>query len=375
MKARRLDAIARGIPSEGPETVHLDITNSCNTNCITCWDHSPHLDVARSTTWKRQRVTASHVEGVLDDLVRLGGLRAIVLSGMGEPFTHPEVYELIEAVKDRGLHLTIITNLVAADAERILELEVDQLLIGVHGATEASYLAFHPSFRAEEWRRLHSMLGRFKQAGRRFKHVQVIARTNAEELADMIDLAARYDALQVNFKLASLAEGTEATALDDAQRAHLAGEGIPRALERALELGVTTNLDVFARQLATGGTDTAPIDEIGCFMGFSYARVLVDGTVLYCCNTEVVMGQLDDDTPFSSLWRGETWQAFRDRMRAGRYLESCRQCGKLNQNVAIAGAFERAHGRDALLAVTGRGPGSAPSFERGPRRLAIVRDA
>ena len=45
---------------------------------------------------------------------------AVVISGMGDPFTHPEIYALIEAVKSRGLSLTIITNLIPADPERIL---------------------------------------------------------------------------------------------------------------------------------------------------------------------------------------------------------------------------------------------------------------
>jgi hypothetical protein len=70
-------------------------------------------------------------------------------------------------------------------------------------------------------------------------------------------------------------------------------------------------------------------------MGHVYSRVLVDGTVLYCCNTEVVVGSLAE-ARFSQLWRGPRWEAWRARMRAGDYLPSCAQCGKLNQNVKIA---------------------------------------
>jgi hypothetical protein len=104
------------------------------------------------------------------------------------------------------------------------------------------------------------------------------------------------------------------------------------------------------------GPATAPIEEVGCFMGFAYARILVDGTVLYCCNTEVVVGSLAGGDRFSDLWRGATWQAMRDRMRRGDYLASCQQCGKIAQNVKLAERFEREHGRDALLRVTGRAP-------------------
>lgn len=333
----------------GPESVHLDVTNGCNTNCVTCWDHSPHLRQARSAAWKRNRVEAGALIELLDDIQSLGGLKAVILSGMGEPFTHPDIHEMIAAVKARGLHLTIITNLIAADPERILELGVDQLLIGVQGASKESYQAFHPSFQTDEWERLLAMLERFAEAGRRYKQVQVICRHNAHELVEMVELAHRTRAHSVNFKLASLKDGTEAVRITDSQRSLLA-ELVPRAVERASALGVDTNLEVFAGQLAAGGARTADIARIGCYMGHYYARVLVDGTVLYCCNVEVKVGKLGR---FSELWHGSEWNALRARLRRGEYFAGCQQCGKLNQNVKLAARFARAYGEDRRLEVTG----------------------
>lgn len=351
-----LDGIAAGRPLVGPETVHIDITNGCNTNCVTCWDHSPLLLAPRSSAWKRRRVEAAAVEELLADIASLGGLRAVILSGMGEPFTHPDIYRMIAAAKARGLHVTLITNLIPADPEQVIALGVDQLLIGIHGASEASYRAFHPSFRSDEWQVLHAMLARFRDAGRRFKHVQVICRTNADELIEMVRLAHEYRALQVNFKLASLKEGTERVLITDAQRARLVDELVPAAARLAVELGVETNLDVFAAQLAAGGarsTKTAPIAEIGCFVGYTYARVLVDGTVLYCCNTEVVVGSLRE-ARFSALWDGPAWTALRARLRRGEYFPGCEQCGKLNQNVKLGRRFAARFGEARRLEVIGR---------------------
>lgn len=372
MKAGVLDSINRGEPALGPSTVHIDITNGCNTNCVTCWDHSPYLDKPRSAAWKRQRVDVGHVVDLLDDLGALGGLSSIVLSGMGEPFTHPDVYTMIEAIKARDLHLTIITNLVAADADRVLALGVDQLLIGVHGASEGAYLAFHPSFRPEEWKKLNAMLAKFRDAGRRFKQVQVVSQENAHELVDMIDFAASTCAHAVNFKLASLREGTDAVRVTEEQRALLVTSLVPKAIARAKHLGVKTNLRVFEAQLGAGGARTAPIEDVGCFMGYVYSRVLVDGTVLYCCNTDVRVGSLAGGDRFSALWRGEAWRALRAQLRRGEYLSSCDQCGKFNQNVAIGRAFEERFGSERLLAVTGRGEGAAPRTEHRPRRLPIA---
>jgi MoaA/NifB/PqqE/SkfB family radical SAM enzyme len=349
----RLSGLAAGQVLAGPETIHIDVTNGCNTNCITCWDHSPLLRAPHSPAWKRKRVEVAAVEALLDDVIGLGGLRAVILSGMGDPFTHPEIYRLIEAVKSRRLHLTIITNLIPADAERVVALDVDQLLIGIHAASESAYRAFHPSFQSDEWSRLHAMLDRFAAAGRRYKHVHVICQANAGELVDMVRLADRTLAAQVNFKLASLKDGTEACMITAAQRRRLIDELVPAAATEAAELGVATNLDVFARQLAAGGAATAPIAEIGCFMGYVYSRILVDGTVLYCCNTEVVVGSLAG-ARFSELWNGAAWNGLRARMRRGDYLDSCDQCGKIAQNVKLARRFASTYGEARLREVTGR---------------------
>ncbi len=344
----------------GPETIHIDVTNGCNTNCITCWDHSPLLAVGRTSAWKRTRVEAAAVEAILDDVLSLGGLEAVIVSGMGEPFTHPDIDRILEAVKARGLHVTVITNLIPADEERVLAIGVDQLLIGIHAASEASYRAFHPSFQADEWRQLHRKLARFAAAGRRYKHVQVICRTNAHELADMVRLADRYAAAQLNFKLASLGGGTEACRITEEQREGLASGSIAEAAEVAAALGVETNLDVFAAQVAAGGEATAPVRDVGCFMGYYYARILVDGTVLYCCHTVVRVGSLAGGARFSELWDGERWRALRERLRGGRYFASCAQCGKLNQNVKLARRFGGAFGERRLLEVTGRRPHPDP---------------
>ncbi|MCH9688997.1 MAG: radical SAM protein [Deltaproteobacteria bacterium] len=337
----------------GPQTVHLDITNACNTDCVTCWDHSPHLDTPQSITWKRQRADPRRLREVVDDIESLGGLEAVIVSGMGEPFTHPDVYEILGDLKRRGLHVTVITNLLAADADEIIALGVDTLLIGIHGATERAYLDFHPSWSPAHWQRLHTTLERLRDAGRRDKHVQVICRTNAHQLLAMVEQAHRYRAHRLNFKLASLAGGTQAVAIDDRQRLTLLGNDIDVARHRADELGVVHNLDVFEAQVRAGGALTAPIEDIGCFLGYHYSRITVDGTVLYCCNTEVVVGSLATGERFSTLWTGPAWEDLRARLRAGRYFPGCVRCGKLNQNVKLSKRFRERFGEQRWQAATG----------------------
>ena len=328
-----------GRPRIGPRTVHIDVTNACNAACVTCWDHSPLLDTPRPITWKRRRLAADRFFALVDELAALGSVRAIVISGMGEPLVHPDVYDFIAAVKAQGWHLTIITNLIAADIDRLAQSGVDQLLVGVQGVTPASYTAFHPGWTEADFFRLCQYLRVLGEEGVRCRHVQVINRDLAWEVVEMVRFGQLFRADRVNYKLASLAEGTEACIATPLQLAWLAAEGIPQARALAAELGVPTNLDLFARQVdaALGRPQaTTPIEEVGCAMGYVYSRITVDQDVLFCCNTEVHVGTLADGARFADLWYGPAWQALRDRLAAGDYFEGCARCGKFEQNVKWA---------------------------------------
>lgn len=331
------DAILRGIragrPEIGPANVHIDVTNSCNAKCITCWDHSPLLTTPRTRAWKQQTLSWERFERTLAALDRMGSCRAVVLSGMGEPLLHPRIYDMMAAVKQRGWHLTVLSNVVAADLDRLCDAGIDNLLVGVHGATVEAYTAFHPGWTELQFTRLCASLRRLNTAGVATRHVQVIDRNTAPDVVRMVRFGRRFRADRVNYKLASLAAGTEQTAITEAQHRWLVEEGVPEARALAERLGVKTNLHLFEAQIANrDALVTTDMDAVGCFMGFVYTRVAVDGTVYFCCNTAIEAGHLDDGE-LDALWFGDSWQALRERIARREWFAGCERCGKYEQNV------------------------------------------
>jgi pyruvate-formate lyase-activating enzyme len=352
---KTLDAIASGTVGPGPRTVHVDVTNACNAACITCWDHSPLLASPRPASWKKTRIDLETFEQLVADLVALGSVKSVILSGMGDPLVHRDIYEMIALVKAQGWHLTVMTNLIAADIDRLERARVDQFLVGVHGATPGAYSAFHPGWDEREFFTLCSHLRRLAATTAKVRHVQVINRDTAPDFTAMVPFGARFRADRINFKLASLFGGTESCRITDAQRAWLAERAVPEARAKAVELGVATNLDLFERQLAAGeedGSATVPIEEVGCFMGHVYTRITASLDVLYCCNTEVVVGSLGASR-FRDLWHGDAWQALRARLRRGDYFAGCARCGKFEQNLAWSERLRREHGETVWRAATG----------------------
>ncbi|MCO4771899.1 MAG: radical SAM protein [Deltaproteobacteria bacterium] len=345
LRADVLRGLAEGAPQVGPIQVHIDVTNRCNAACITCWDHSPLLKIARSKAWKGQRLPWETFERLMTDLDALGSVRAVVLSGMGEPLTHPRIYEMMAAVKLRGWHLTVLTNLLAADLDRLCDAGVDNLLVGVHGATPEAYAAFHPGWDESDFFRMTRGLKALANAGVRTRHVQVINRDTAPDVPAMVRFGQRFEADRVNYKLASLAGGTEDCAITPEQRIWLRDEAVPEARRLSEELGVRTNLGLFARQLEAASdsvVEVTAMDDVGCAMGFAYTRVAVDGTVLYCCNTSIPVGRVGEGS-LRSQWFGPRWQGVREQIGRGEWFAGCERCGKFEQNVKW-GERQRAQG-------------------------------
>jgi len=348
-RADVLAGIADGLPRCGPETVHVDVTNGCNAACVTCWDHSPLLDEPRSAEWKRRRMPLTAFRELCEQLEQLGSVSSLILSGMGEPLIHPDIYEMIALASARSWQVTLITNLVAADIDRLAASGVAQLLVGVHGVTPATYAAFHPGWTERQFNILCSHLRELASAGVRCRQVHVINRDNAAELRDMVRFGGLFGADRVNLKLASLTGGTERCAVTAEQRSWLLDEGIPEARAMAARRAVPTNLDLFERQVraADGETGaTVPIGDVGCFMGYAYGRVTVDRTAVFCCNPAIEVGRLAD-AGFGALWFGKRWQALRDRLRRGQYFPGCDRCGKFEQNLKWRERFRSVAGEPA----------------------------
>lgn len=330
-KDPRLAMYLRGEVPAGPELVHIDVTNACNLDCVTCWNYSPHLHTPKPGAWKRTQLDFGHFERVVDDLGAMGVPR-VILSGSGEPFFHPRIYDMLERLQSRGVHVTIITNGTVTDFERVLTLGVRRLLLNTSAASAQSYVAFHPNQREATWDKL--LAGVRRVAGRvDVNMVQVVCATNWHEVPAMIDLCADHNAARVSFKLANLTEGTEVVAIDEAQRQALLSRLIPEALARAQRRGVRHNLDVLASQLGGESATQFPIEDIGCHAGAFYSRVYVDGRVFFCCE-HIEVGNLAD-AGFAQIWRSKQYDEMRARLAAGGYFPGCERCGKFELNYRV----------------------------------------
>lgn len=314
-----------GTPRTGPETVHVDVTNVCNLDCVTCWNYGPTLDAPKPTSWKRQRIDPAVFTRVLNE-VAATGVERIVLSGGGEPFTHPDIEAFIAQVKAKGLRLTVISNGTLTDFARLRELGVDQLLLNLASASPETYVAYHPNQGPETFHRLVAGVETLRGVTA-VNLVQVINGLNAHELVAMVELAHRVGA-RSSFKVGDVPAGTEHFSLTGKQRAWLLEKGVPEARKRAKHLGVKHNLAAYEQQLR--GQREGPLPA--CYAGYLYSRISVDGRIFFCC-AHIEAGRVQEG-PFEQVWRSPRYQALRERLRRNETFPACARCGKHDMNFA-----------------------------------------
>lgn len=106
-----LDALETGRQA-APFYIRLKPTNLCNHHCAYCTygsgstsrktDNRDHIDHADMIPWGKLRE-------IIHDMGTMG-VRAITLTGGGEPLVYPDILEAVREIKANGIELSLITN-------------------------------------------------------------------------------------------------------------------------------------------------------------------------------------------------------------------------------------------------------------------------
>jgi MoaA/NifB/PqqE/SkfB family radical SAM enzyme len=123
MKATR--RVARNLVLKGrPLFGHFYVTQRCNLKCDYCqaWEKMDMKELDTAATCR--------LVDVLDDI----GIGVLSLTG-GEPLTRPDIFEVIDHAKARGLYTKITSNgtMPRRDYERLLKTEINQITISLDG--------------------------------------------------------------------------------------------------------------------------------------------------------------------------------------------------------------------------------------------------
>ena len=113
----------RKYPGMYKKSVQWSITGRCNYNCRHCFMSAPD--------YKGEDLPLEDCLRIVDQLAE-NGIPGVALTG-GEPFVNPHFYAILDAIKERGLHLdTLYSNGALIDSHLLDELEKHGMHPGFH---------------------------------------------------------------------------------------------------------------------------------------------------------------------------------------------------------------------------------------------------
>lgn len=314
----------------GPEQVVIDPTNKCNLKCAPCWLYSPFLTENKpSEELLKKELSKDSLIKLIDDLSSLGTKR-IRFTGGGEPFMHKDLMEVIEYASQKKLLTAVTTNfgLVAQkNIKKLVELGVEELCVSIWASDADTYKKVHPDCPADYFERLKDnleYLGNIKTGIKpRVTFSNVIMNTNYADFNKMYEFAKKYKADNVYFTLPDVFYGqTDRFLLNDKERTEL--------LNIALEIKENNKkdnirlefFDGFIRRLSKstedfmkGEYDKADVDKIPCYAGWTFSRILADGSVSPCCRgVKKIMGNINENF-FKNIWQSDIYNEFRSKAK------------------------------------------------------------
>jgi radical SAM protein with 4Fe4S-binding SPASM domain len=345
--------------ADPPRRLAYEVTYSCNARCLMCPLYGEHRDGQRRAdeTPEARELTTEEARHLLEECRDLG-VRHVTFTG-GEPFLRRDLAELVTAAVALGIETGVITNgslLNAPRASEIVAAGLHQLNISVDGPAEV-----HDGIRRVPgmFARIDRNIGFLRAAQKELKRTNpqvtigcTVSALNQDRLDEIVEAAARW---QTPLGLLPIFYSTPAQ--DDATRRlvrmaegkpedwHLPSrvrevdvEALAASLARTrraarqrgveLELGIETRDDIRRRYYRPWHADNNK-----CLYPWHTVRLSPDGEV-YPCSIMVPMGNVRSRS-LAAIWNGETYKAFRRRLRGVGLFPKCAKCCALNKHDLI----------------------------------------
>jgi MoaA/NifB/PqqE/SkfB family radical SAM enzyme len=316
-------ALVRGIITGerariGPFHVTIDASSRCNLRCLGCRYQDPQINFPSPGEESQKDIPFELIQLLCAELKEMG-TNAMILTGEGEPFLHPQLSEIIAAIKSNGYHLTLRTNgtlMTEENVHHLIDNEVDILKVSLWASDQVEYQKLYPGVRPETFEKTldgFCLVDRIKRERKsplpKLAIHHVVTRHNYRTVDRMIDLAHSKGVDAVYFAPFKAWQGT----LTDEFVPEANGAELKRLLniarEKAGDLGVEHNIQGALLRFEVGNNvwETFP-----CYIGWFHARVKLDGTVLPCDPYEKPMGNLKRNG-IREIWEGPRYREFRRR--------------------------------------------------------------
>jgi radical SAM protein with 4Fe4S-binding SPASM domain len=314
-----------------PIHLQMESTDACNLNCTTC---------SRDILIKKSRLLDEKVWKKVIDETRPSNIN---VSGIGEPFLHPDIFEIVKYAKSKGSIINCATNFTRIHGRyrEIVDSGISQLKVSIDSINRETF----KSIRGEDCfdeiidniRNIVKMRNSLKRDTPAIRFNFAVQHLNYKQAPELIDLAADIGVEGIYFQYLEYVdmEGRKGMLTGDMTKESLL-EVLKETEKRAAEKGILTNLDIWWRDFDIFWNKMQPIAEFQpnskqCYFPWFSTWVSADGWIRPCpimpwTLDEGRMGNLAQQS-FSEIWNGPKYRELRAALARGeRPTRSCKTC-------------------------------------------------
>jgi tungsten cofactor oxidoreducase radical SAM maturase len=177
------------------QKLYVEPTSNCNLNCRTCirhaWDEGNNF---------MDMDTFRHL---IEKTEEFPDLKRVVLGGLGEPLTHPELFDMICLLRDQSIAVTLGSNghlLDRAASRELISLGVDSIVVSLDGIKPKTYAGIRGAAISQVLENIHILNETKKKLGSLLPSLGiefVALQSNMAELAGLGELASTLGAARV----------------------------------------------------------------------------------------------------------------------------------------------------------------------------------
>jgi radical SAM protein with 4Fe4S-binding SPASM domain len=316
-----------------PKLLHVEMTTSCNIRCRMCSIVRP------GRTRKIQHLDMDVMRRLEDILPFVSDTK---MHGGGEPFLNPHIEKIIKTFQKYGVKLNTVTNatLINDKLAKLIGRNFATLTVSMDGATQETYDYVRERSDYNKVIRGLELLNKYRHENFRLIIGFVILRCNAHELPDLVRLAKKYGAQEVQAAWLVPFHDLPWTDENDPTREP---ERMNSLLKEAVKVGEQIGVSVKIPPLLPeeGGKAKAvkehkptyhnlhPTTDVEghCRLMYDRAMVLVDGNLKPCGQSRFVddLGTLKEQS-FEAIWSGPGYARLRSTFNGGTLPKTCRSC-------------------------------------------------
>lgn len=306
------DRLRYNLP-EAPQQVQIEITNRCNMDCHMCPREDLEIELEHMD-WDKFVTVVNKLTGKED----------ITLTGWGEPFLHPRIFDMIVYCKNRGHKVMLTSNGLFTRPtiqEDIFKSGLDALTFSIdsmNGLVEDGHMS------QKVFQNIESIARQRTNGTPSLRLQSTLHAGRGEDLLDVIRYGAKIgcDTINVGRLDRKYAPDLKRPNEEEEQSVFKKADKLSRSLGIQLDwlqYSVSKGLTRFFYRLLR-----KKLHQSGhyCLKTFNYVYVTRTGDITPCCLLpQSKMGSMLGEGSLKEIWQGERFNDFREN-----YRKTCGTC-------------------------------------------------